>query len=451
MSVARAIRARLSSIRSDAGTGMTEVVAALMVFSVIAVGMAGAMVTMTRLNSDTKNREVAAALAAQEIDTVRAVQNAFNVQTQSSTQVVNGVTYTIQRTANWASTSGSTANCGGSGGNLLYKAVQVTVTWPGMLILKQPVQANTDLAPQSRINDPSFGTLIVSVKSGIDSSPRAGVTVSVKDSSNNTVANVPATDSSGCSYVLKVTPGSYTVSASQTGYIDPSQKTAPQLSATVTAGSSQTVPFNLDQQATYNNGYASNFSGSPVPKLPDSMSTSYLHGVVPWVVTGSPSSTNLFPWTDGYTVIAGSSTGTACLSVDPANWAPGTVNGVALAPGQRGAAGVAAGSTGTIPIPMGVVKLTWPNNATQVTLKGVAAPAGTGDPGCAQTTNYTYSYTSSTKPANGATVYVAVPFGSWQVYNGTILGSLFPSTSMSAATQGEVTGSTITLDPRNPQ
>jgi type II secretory pathway pseudopilin PulG len=446
------LRARLTAQSSDAGFGMIEVVAAVMIFMILSVGMAYSMVTATRLTGDTRGREVAAGLAAQEIDAVRAVRDPFKVFDQVTNQTVNGVTYTITRTANWVSTLGSTANCGGGGGNIMYRGVQVKVTWPGSQLLSSPVQSNTDLAPITRLNDPSYGSIIVSVL-GADNTGRAGVSVTITQASGGApVGAVNATDKDGCSYVFKVQPGTYTVSVSSSSFIDYQQVVTPSQNVTVKAGGSQTAPFQYDKQATFTPKYASNFAG-PTPKLPDSLVTTYLGSNKPYATTTPSSSLNLFPDPNGYAAIAGSysstaSTASGCLSVDPAVWPDGKVGSTNMAAGIRQIAAVAPGGLGGINVPMGVVKLTWPGG-TSVQVIGAAAPAGTGDPGCAQPTTYTFTYASA--PAANSTVYLAVPFGSYQVW-GTLLGvfTILP-TQASPATQGEMTGNIITLDPRSPK
>lgn len=439
------LRDRARSGSADAGFGMVEVVAAVMIFMILSVGMAYAMVTETRLTSDTRNGQVAAQLATQDIDNVRAVPNPFNVYDKTYTQSVGGTTYTINRVAQWKSTLGVTANCGGGGGNILYKDVQVQVSWPGSQIITRPIQANIALAPQTRLNDPSYGSIIVSVL-GADGSGRAGVTVTITPVSGGAAAvgTVPATDQDGCSYVFKVNPGTYTVAVSASNYVDYNQVASPSTSVTVAAGGSQTANFAYDKQATYTPKYASNFSGGSV-KLPDSLVTNYLSSKGNYQVTNSAGVVNLFPVTEGYAAIAGSYTSSAsttsgCLSVDPVNWPAGTVNGTNLAAGARQIAAVAPGASGSIPVPMGVVKVTWPGGKAMTATGIGSSPVGTGDPGCAQPTNYTFTY--ATAPPTGSTVYLALPFGSWQM---SALAGVAP------ATQGEMTLTVVTLDPRSPQ
>lgn len=446
----RRLRARLIAA-SDSGISMIEVLVALMVFSILAVGMLFALTTMTRLSGDTENREIAVSLAAQEIDKVRAVPDAFNVLDSTTTQTVSNIVFTITRTQAWVSTTGSTASCGGGGGNLQYKSVDVKVSWANQLILKKPVEATTALAPASRINDPSYGTIIVSVL-GADGTGRAGIVPVITPA----VGTVDPTDSDGCSYVLKVKPGTYTIKLNQAGYIDYTQTVSPSKSYPIIAGSSQPVSFNYDKQANYALKYASNFAGTA--KLPDSLTTNFLSSSGNYASTSNSTPISLFPKTEGYAGITGTYTSTSsissgCLSVDPVTWPAGAVPKVPAVPtghmaaGVRPPVGVAAGATGTMNIPMGVVSLPWPAGATSIVVRGVAAATGPGDPGCAQPTDYTFSYSSP--PVTGTVVNLSVPFGSYQVYSKK-LSVLTLSATATNATLGEVTGTIITLDARLP-
>jgi type II secretory pathway pseudopilin PulG len=432
--------------RDDEGFGMAEVIVALMVFTVIALGMAAALMSMTRLVGDNRNREIAAGLAAQEIDRLRAVTDPFSVHTNSTqTQTVGNTTFTIDREVSWVSTTGSTANCGGGGGVLQYKRVNVNVTWPGQQTLVSPVESDTILAPATRINDPSLGTILVSVL-GADGRGRSGVGVTITPTSGGAaVGSVAATDSDGCTYVLKVTPGTYSVQINKAAYIDVNQIASPSFSLTVAAGSSQTANFQYDQQASFGLKYANGFT--PTPVLPTGVTTNFISATGNFPTTSTATPRLLFPFPQGYAAFTGLTTN--CLSVDPSNWAAGQVKGVNMAAGVRSQIGVAPGSTGTLPVPMGVVAVTVPSGATSFSLIGAAAPSGTGDPGCVTPATYKYSFSSA--PAAGSTVYLAVPYGSYTVNSVNALGA---STAMSAgftpSTQGELTGSVITFDPRVP-
>lgn len=442
---------------NDTGLTMAEVIVALFVFTVFILGLGYSLLSMTRLVSDSGNREVAASLASQEIDRVRAIPDAFDVLSSTTTQTVNGITYKIKRVAGWVTASGSTASCGSGGGNLQDKAVDVQVTWPSQYMLTSAIRSTTILAPTTRINDPSFGTIIVSVL-GADGAGRPGVTVTVTADSGSTGVSpgaVDSTDVTGCSYVLKVVPGAYHVTVSTASYVDIRQQTSPSYAVVVPAGGSQTAPFSYDARATFNVAYASNYTGTGTVKLPAALATNFMSTTgLALLTTTTPTVQYLYPFTDGYSTIAGNyadaSSPNQCASVDPLLWPAGQVNGVNLAAGARPKTAVAAGSAGPIGVQMGVIQATWPAvSATSITIKNAAAPAGTGDPDCATPASYDYSF--ATTPAAGTAVYLAVPFGSWQVYSklaSTL--TILPSGNVTNATQGEVTGNIITLDPRIP-
>lgn len=443
----RSIRRRLQQ-QPDDGMTMVEVVVALMLVSVMILGTMYSLATMTKLTDDTQNREVAAGLAEQEIDKVRATDDVFSVHTATTTQVVNGITYTIRRYTNWVSTTGATQNCGSGGGVLLYKQVNVGVTWTNMLTLTNPIQADTVIAPATKVNDPSYGSILVSV-TGADGRGRSGVGVTITPNGNGAAAvgSVSPTDSDGCAFAFKVTPGSYNVAISKGGYISDGEAATPSKAVTVTAGSSSPANFSYDASASVNISYASNFTG-PSFRLPDALSTNFFSANQAYVSPTPSSPVPLYPFSGGYAVVAGTVTG--CASADPQNWAAGTVAGVNLAAGVRAQAAAPAGGSASVGVPMGVVAVTWPSSAVSIHIKPVAAPAGLGDPGCQ---GPMYTFTPSPAPAVGSVVYLAVPFGSWQVFGATSknVETALAAGKATAATRGEVTGTTVTLDPRNPQ
>ncbi len=186
---------RRDSAVPDSGLSITEVIVALLVFTIVILGLTTSLVTMTRLVADDRNREVAVGLAAQEIDKVRAIGDASLVLSDpGQTVTVGSTTYTVSRTTAWVNTDGSSGTCGGVGGNLQFKRVSVEVTWTHMFTLKNAVRSDTIIAPATRINDPSFGTILVSVL-GVDGTGRAGVAVTA--TGGGAVGAIPATDSDG--------------------------------------------------------------------------------------------------------------------------------------------------------------------------------------------------------------------------------------------------------------
>lgn len=446
------------------GFTIIEVMVAMMVFAVIALGIAYSLTTTLVTTRDSRARAVAANLAAQQIDNARSFQNVFKVDSGTSTQTVDGTVYTIKQSVNWVSSTGSASLCGTAGGLLQAKAVNVSVTWSGQRAAGSAVQANTMLAPSGPLNDPSMGTILVHVVNAAGTGV-AGIAVSAQPDasvSGNTAQapnpSPPATDTDGCSYVLKVVPGSYviTIGTAGDGYIGVGQQPRPSKPIQVKANDSVTAEFTYDKATTVNATYSSTTSlaGAMFPSSLD-LSLASVNAIDDVTTTVSPasatSSVNVFPYPGGYSAYTGNSAAPsgqtpACLSVNSVNWA--TANSVGSVGAAAPTISTTPGATASVTIPMGVVTV---KNLNGKYLKAVsaAADAGVGDPGCTTGMTYTFPATIGSNSAN-----VALPYGTWQLYYGTSssasrITTLVTSTYL-AALPGALFGSnsTVTLDPR---
>lgn len=463
MSSTRPIAQLQRLLRSDDGIGIVEVLVALMVFTIIAVGMAYSMLSMSRLTGETTAREAATNLAAQEIDRIQARSDIFNVVSEKTTsQSIDGIQYTINSSIGWVTTTGSTGSCGTGGGNLLYKRVNVEVSWTGMY-LKNPVRADSILAPDARINDPRYGTILIAV-TGEDGTGRSGATVTVTPVSGGATAiteTIAPTDSDGCSYVLTVDPGIYKVQISKTGYlskVDQQSATPSKDDVQVSAGATATVAVTYDAASSFTLKYAAN-STSTV-SLPSNLEATFTGGLADIVKTLPGSPMKLYPMPGGYQVIAGAYT--TCKNVDPKNW---TEIATAYAGERAPTVGTAPAGNGLLPIPMGVVQVLIPNdNAKRYVTATQVTTAANGNPGCASVKDYTFAIF----PKN-STQYVALPYGTWNLYYGnssgakttqitssglTVLGSVIQADGsgnlLTNIVGGSVvtSGGTVTLDPR---
>jgi prepilin-type N-terminal cleavage/methylation domain-containing protein len=446
----RRIRAAMNAGRDDSGMSLIEVIVALMVFAVITLGVGFSLVTMTRIAYDSHNRESATNLAAAEIDLVNSIDNPFDVLSDSTTKTVGGLTYTIDRSVAWISTSGAEASCGSTSGNLQFKRVNVSVTWPGMLINDRPVRADTVLAPITRINDPSNGTIIVHVI-GADGTGRAGVTVTTNPALTSTI---PPTDADGCSYIMKVPPATYTVSVSKSNFIDVNQLASPSKSLDVTAGATFSASYQYDERATFNLTHApGNPAGARLPNAATNWTTYFsTYGI--YQVVDRTASIALHPFTDGYSVVAGkyeapAGTSLGCQSPDPASW----VETATLNAGVRGTPiAVAPGGSATLTVPMGKISLKIQSDTYDVIQAwSTTGAASTTDPGCTEDfMKYTFSKSSW---GGGDTVTLALPYGSWKIYSAKSTDIATPTKvafagPITVLTGGSAAGSVVTLDPR---
>ncbi|WP_029287153.1 prepilin-type N-terminal cleavage/methylation domain-containing protein [Cellulomonas sp. HZM] len=451
--------------RSDEGVTLVEVVVAMFIFALVSTGIIYGLISVKILTRDSRARQVATNLAAGEIDLVRDTSDLFTLLDRDRDVSLNGDTYHLHRATQWVTDPNQDLSCGaGSTTSLRYKRVNVTVTWDGMRQGAQAVRADTLVQPAQKINDPSKGTIIVSVM-GYDGTGRGGVSVSAAPSSppNGALALAAApspTDAQGCSYILKVMPGNYDVTIGKASYLDPAQSASSTRTVGVSAGQAVAVQFEYDQKATFNAQYAANYTpaGSETLRVPDQPTTTFTNTYGTFVSTPSSSALltraiDRYPFASGYDVFAG-----ACASSDPVAW-PSTTSGGFTWTGERqpAVAAVPGGSVAT-PVNLGIVKLSLGSIGTGRYLKAVSTtpPGGSDDPGCSSTTTYTFG--AAQLPSNG-NVTIALPYGSWLLYYGTGSASSGWTTAVATAkmsipdpttTLSKVrSGNVVTFDPRS--
>ena len=462
--------------KQDAGMSLIEVLVALLVFGILSTGIVAGMVTITRMTDDNKARIAAAGLAAQDIALARAVGDPFDLagatgsSTTTSTWPVGSRTYTLQRSVSLVSSNGADATCSSS--DVFYARVNVKVTWPGQLVTTSPVRDDTIVASQGRINDASTGSITVSVI-GADGLPEQGITVRVAPTSNGAaLVSQPAnTDVNGCTRALDVTPGTYAVTLTKSGFKDVNQQSVPTKTVIVTAGANQALSFQYDATANYRTAYIPwpVAYTDTVPLLPTNLETTFLNTTSGAYVTSPPAaSVDLHPFPSGYTAIAGApadATGaTVCAANDPRAWQSTQTGGPTRATGVA-ATGTAAsgqstdfkttyGATTRTGIPMGVVELKYstPLTATLITATTATPPSGTANPGCTTTRTYTFSGLTLTSKAA-----LLLPYGSYTL-NVTVLGIglvQVPGSSITVPTNvtndGVTNAGVVTLDPRPKQ
>lgn len=451
---------RLSNRRSDeAGLSLIEVMVAMMIFAMVSVGLAAGMIAAMRMTDSARDRTTASNLAAEAIDRARTA-DVLEVTTGTETRIVDGTAFTIKSDVRWVgSEAGSVGQCSAGGGILQYKRVNVSVRWPGMLNPNRPVQADTQIAPNTRVNDPEKGVIVVSVrKASGAASPGVEVKAVVASPPNGAtaIADRPLTDAQGCAYLYNVQPGNYVISVSKPStvpvYTDNTQNEAPTLDATVSKGKSATPAFQFDQSARFTASFATNFA--PVPAeavtVPPTLEVSAANGYGIWLRSGAGPH-RLHPYTAGYNFVAGrlatdKSSASACLSVDPTAW-PVLTDASGSHAGTASPVAADPGAAKTANVPTGVVKISglggsWVRATSQAT-----PPIGLDDPGCVLTSSYLFQL-----PA-GASANVALPYGSWQLVSGSasVQNTPIPAASIAPRTRGVVTpgaAPVLTLDPR---
>ncbi|ROS58980.1 hypothetical protein EDF38_1820 [Frigoribacterium sp. PhB160] len=445
----------------DAGLSIIEVVVALLVFAIITTGSIVAVGTVLSMTADNRSREIAANLASQAVDTARSVTDIADIASSTTPVSLNGVDFTVKQSASWITTTGLDSACtpanASSNGSLLYKRLNVTVSWSGMRPSTQAVRSDTVIAPGSKINDPERGTILVTVN-GADGAGVAGVTVTIEpDSGTSTpgktldASSVPGlTNADGCAVATKVVPGSYKITLSRADgqeYRDPYQSATPvKTGITVVKGDTTGQVFSFAPADDYSMNYVSGYSGTALK--PASLETTIKGSNGTYVATSPDDHQYLYPLSSGYQFIAGKyvpagGSTASCLSPDPSAWPKS-------ADGKTGKAQPYVLTDSPVDVPMGVVTVKLASG--QRFIKATTTTAANGDPGCAATMTYTFTLSSAASQAT-----IALPYGTWRLQAasnststlsnitlgsivGSILGTLFPGTGSNA--------NVVTLDPR---
>lgn len=435
---------------SDAGLTLIELVVAMMVFAILALGVAYSMLATLQSSRDNRGRQVAANLAAQEIDLVRSVDDIFTIQNTSRVQEVDGVPYTVTRSTGWVNSGINSSDCGSGNGVLQHKRVNVTVSW-GVGGAGRTVRSDTVVAPGSKINDPTLGTIAVQVLRA-DGTGAKDIAVTVKPSlkaegAETPTETIPVTDASGCTYALKIKPGNYDVTIAKDGFVTSAHAAVEtQTERRVTQGSATAVSFSYDRAVDFDPIFTHGASGGvTVPPTLDLSLSSTARTMTTSVDRPRP---KLFPVSSGYTILAGkissiSGGPESCDALDPSRWPDGKrADGVSISGFVVPPTSASPGTSVKATVPVAVVKLTMPAGNT-ATVTATSVPA-TGDSPTCETT-MTYALGSFT----GEKQFI-MPFGTWTFTTASGTVGVLSGTAAMAVTGGTLNDGVVTLDPRMP-
>jgi prepilin-type N-terminal cleavage/methylation domain-containing protein len=256
----------------DDGFTLIEVIVAMSVFTVLVTMTLGIMVRTTDVARSNTRRVAADNLANRQIESARSAL-AINIPdgAQTRSEVVGGTTYTVDQVAKYVASDSVGSVCTGTGNELAYKLVTVSVTWPQMGSAK-PVRADTlkSVGLGDEGLDDSTGTLAVGVN-GSAGNNLAGITVTL-DNGRSMV-----TGSDGCAVFTGLAPTTYTATVNATGYVGSANTQQVSVgSLGVIAGQVQRGTILYDTSRTVNVALNTP-AGFPVPStLPLSLRSTYL-------------------------------------------------------------------------------------------------------------------------------------------------------------------------------
>jgi Tfp pilus assembly protein PilV len=232
----------LSRLRKEeSGTTIIEVLVSAVLIVILGVGVLKGLDAANAASGNTKARAVAADLAQQDQERMRAfrAKELSNLNATRS-QKVAGVNYQIVSQAIWVNDEGGSRRCGLTSGRADYLKITSTVTWDRMLGAA-PVTSTSLYAPPSG----SFGD---EGNLGFEILDRSavgvpGVTVTLSGQSNRS----GVTDSDGCIFFGFLPQGDYTATISKPGYVDYNGNSTITKTYGVSGGTTQVQPLDYDQ------------------------------------------------------------------------------------------------------------------------------------------------------------------------------------------------------------
>ncbi len=302
------------SLLSDRGFSIIEVLVSALMVILIASATARALISSSHFTADERLRSQADSVAAQDQERLRGLSDLQLTQLESTPQsrtvTLGGTTFTI---ASSDTSMGTTGNTGCSSTAAAYYKIVSTISWPEAFTKRAPT-----LTTQSVLARPVSGDLPVVVNDQTGA-PLSAVGIQATGPSNQS----GSTDSNGCVLFAGLNPGSYTVTATDSGYVDPKGNVSP-VTATTTVASTGTAAqnFRLGLAGSVVGTFAAQGASGSVSGEADGLS---------WTGTGS----SLPTWTSMQSATAGTSITTPALFPFYQSTAPvGYANNYTLWAGQ---------------------------------------------------------------------------------------------------------------------
>jgi Tfp pilus assembly protein PilV len=306
-------------LRQEAGFGLIEVIVSASLLAVIALGIFATIDRTGAVSASNRSRAVAADLAEQDQERMRAFK-ATDLTNYNGTRTVtvSKVAYTVRSRASWVADKSGTESCTNNSSQADYLKITSTVSWPAQLS-ERPVMMASVVAPPPGGLGLNRGNLVVQLMDQADR-PLAGIPVGLSPTGTSLLTN-----SQGCAFFGYIAAGSYQATFSQAGWVDPAGNGSVSLNASVTPGTTTMLTDRYAPAAQIAVGFDTKVGAAAAhpaqaqsatvanPGLPVPGTRITAPGSLQSVITSS----NLFPFTTGYGVYAGS-----CPSADPTIYDP---------------------------------------------------------------------------------------------------------------------------------
>ena len=315
--------------RQEAGFGLIEVIVCVALLTVIALGIFATIDRTSEVSASSRSRAIAADLAEQDQERMRAFKATdLTNYNGSRTVTVAQVRYTVRSSASWVADKSGTESCTNNSSQADYLKITSTVSWPAQLA-DRPVKMVSVVAPPPGGLGPTRGNLVVQLTDQADQ-PLEGIPVGLTPTGTSLLTN-----SEGCAFFGYLAVGAYQATFSQVGWVDPAGNSNVALNGSVSAGTTMTLTDRYAAAAQIAVGFDTKVGAAAAqPAQAQSVTVANPGLPVPGTRTTAPgslqsviTSSNLFPFTTGYGVYAGSCPSADPTVYDPAYWSkyPGLV------------------------------------------------------------------------------------------------------------------------------
>jgi Tfp pilus assembly protein PilV len=231
----RAIRRARRAAAGAAGFSMIEVMVSALLVILLSAAAARALIATTHASGTQRVRDQADAVATQDQERLRGLSdeqlNQLSGAGQTRPVSFNGQTFSVTSTATAVSSSGG-SSCTTS--SAAYYKITSTASWADAYDNQSP-----QVVEDSILARPVSGDLLADVK---DQTGAWLSDVDVTATSTGQPTQLGSTDASGCVVFAGLTPASWDVSLTKTGYVDPNGDASPGGSATVNTTSMASIP-----------------------------------------------------------------------------------------------------------------------------------------------------------------------------------------------------------------
>jgi Tfp pilus assembly protein PilV len=311
MKRARAIfqRARDLAPSGQAGFALPELLVSAIVLTLIAIGTMTALTAINSASAQERLRAQAQTLAQADQVRVRAmkISDLSNSFTQTRTVTDGNSQFTVTSTTKFITESSGTTSCTENTASADYVTVRSAVTW-GSIGPRPPVVLESIIAPPTGSTAPTRGALMVSVTNAAGA-PRANVAVS----GTGPASFSGSTSANGCIIFSNLPVGTYTVTPTLAGVVDPNGLAPAAQSVDVVGQSTKTVALQYDTPGRVTATFrVRNYAGTVVTNQQASGIVLFNTGMLSErafgtgaLATSQQTTTTLFPFTSPYAVYAG--------------------------------------------------------------------------------------------------------------------------------------------------